>query len=407
MDNVTHSIAGLLVAEAAVRLRAHVTNAEPSPRFRTVAATSSVIAANLPDADLLYSGFGGSHLSYMLRHRGYTHTVLMAIVLAVVIYGVCRIAWQSGSREDARWLLGLLLVSTLSHLVLDWTNSYGVHPFWPVDNRWYYGDAVFIIEPWFWIVSVPVLVRATSNRVAQLLLSLVLLASLALSWHVDLVSRGAAAALTAGAVFFVVLALVLQPGARASAAVACWIAVTLIFAAGSARARATMLRAVHEANPAVDVLDIVVSPLPANPLCVSAIAVERSAVSYIVATARVSTVPSLVEAARCDARQASSAIMTPSTRGSTSALYWDGEWTAPSAELITLARESCPAHAALRFIRVPIWRAVSDSTVLLGDVRYGGGSGNGFTDVLVARRSVTCPTAVPNWTPPRADLLGL
>src|SRR5690242_935307 len=95
MDNITHSLAGLLAAESAVRLRAHATKAEPSPRYRTVAAISSLIAANLPDADLLYSGFGGSHLSYMLQHRGYTHTVLITIVLAAVIYGACRLVWRS------------------------------------------------------------------------------------------------------------------------------------------------------------------------------------------------------------------------------------------------------------------------------------------------------------------------
>ena len=92
-------------------------------------------------------------------------------------------------------------------------------------------------------------------------------------------------------------------------------------------------------------------------------------------------------------------------RRSTRALRWDAQWTAPRAELASLARESCPALAALRFIRVPIWRAATDSTVMLGDVRYGG-SGNGFSDVVVPRRSPRCPPAVPPWTPPRADLLG-
>jgi hypothetical protein len=72
-----------------------------------------------------------------------------------------------------------------------------------------------------------------------------------------------------------------------------------------------------------------------------------------------------------------------------------------------LARESCPALAALRFIRVPIWRLVGDTSVMMGDIRYGGGSGNGFTDVRVPRRSASCPPRVPPWTPPRADLLGL
>jgi hypothetical protein len=100
-------------------------------------------------------------------------------------------------------------------------------------------------------------------------------------------------------------------------------------------------------------------------------------------------------------------MLIPSTRRSTSAIHWDGEWRAPSGELATLARESCPALAALRFIRVPIWRAVGDSIVLLGDVRYGGGSGSGFTDVRVPRWSATCPAAVPPWTPPRSDVLSV
>jgi hypothetical protein len=86
-------------------------------------------------------------------------------------------------------------------------------------------------------------------------------------------------------------------------------------------------------------------------------------------------------------------------------VQWDAEWTAPHAELAALARESCPALAALRFIRVPAWRPLDADTVSLGDVRYGGADG-GFTNVRVPRRSATCPDAVPPWTPPRAELLG-
>jgi hypothetical protein len=38
MDNVTHSLAGLLLAESAVQLRARGEGDLPSPRFRAVAA---------------------------------------------------------------------------------------------------------------------------------------------------------------------------------------------------------------------------------------------------------------------------------------------------------------------------------------------------------------------------------
>jgi inner membrane protein len=408
MDNVTHSLAGLLLAEGAVRLRAHHDRAEPSARFRAIAAVSSVVAANLPDADLLYTGIGADRLTYMLQHRGYTHTVVAVLVGAVLVWGVALLVWRwrarmPPEREDARWLFGLLLVSTLSHLLLDWTNSYGVHPFWPFDNRWIYGDAVFIVEPWLWVVSVPALVAASGRRVTRVLLSLVLLGGLALAWRVSFVSTGAVTALTVGAALSVVAARVLRPGARAVTAIVSWVAVTLVMAAGASKARATALRAAHEADAAAEVLDVVVSPLPANPVCTTVITVERAGASYRVATARVSAAPSITDASRCGARDGG-ATFFPSTRASTSAIRWDAEWTAPGAELAMLARESCQALAALRFIRVPTWRALRDSMVLLGDVRYGG-SGNGFADVRVPRRSATCPQAVPPWTPPRSDLL--
>jgi hypothetical protein len=111
---------------------------------------------------------------------------------------------------------------------------------------------------------------------------------------------------------------------------------------------------------------------------------------------------SSTEAARCGAWGRE---FRPSPRQPTPVVRWDGEWTAPHAELATLARESCPALAALRFLRVPVWRAEADSTVTLGNVRYGGTAG-GLITVRVPRWSPPCPDAVPPWTPPRADLLG-
>jgi inner membrane protein len=410
MDNVTHTVAGLLLAEAAGQLRARQTRATPSARLRAVAAVSSAIAANLPDADLLYTGVGADRLAYMLHHRGYTHTIVAALVGAVLVWGagllVLRWRRPAPTRADVRWLLGLLLVSTFSHLVLDWTNSYGVHPFWPFDDRWKYGDSVFIVEPWLWVVSVPALVVASTNRVARVVLSLVLLAGLVLAWRVPLVSSGAAIALTVGAMVAVGLARVLSPRVRAAAAGASWVAVTLVMATGAAKARGTALQAAREADPAAEVLDVVVSPLPANAVCMTAITVERSGATYRVATARVSAAPSVTDASRCGVRGSADATLQPSARRSTTTVQWDSEWTATHAELATLARESCPALAALRFIRVPAWRAVSDSFVLIGDVRYGGAA-SGFSSVRVPRRSAACPNSVPPWTPPRADLLGL
>ncbi|HEX2778800.1 MAG TPA: metal-dependent hydrolase, partial [Gemmatimonadaceae bacterium] len=369
-------------------------------------------AANLPDADLLYTGVGGDRLAYMLHHRGCTHTFVLALLGGVVMWGIAalalrRRAGQAHDRDDAHWLLALLLVSTTSHIMLDWTNSYGVHPFWPLDDRWFYGDAVFIVEPWLWVAAVPALVAATTSRIARALLSLVLVSGVALAWRVSLASAGAAAALTIGALLSVLFAWRLRPGARIATAMTAWVAVTLVMAAGSALARRHVMRAVAAVDPAIELVDVVVSPLPANAVCFSVITVERLGATYRVVTARASSAPSIADAARCPARGGSGGLLRASARHSTRAVRWDAEWRAPVAELATLARESCPALAALRFIRAPAWRAVGDSAVMIGDVRYGSGSGSGFSDVRVPRHSPHCPDAVPPWVPPRAALLGL
>ena len=39
----------------------------------------------------------------------------------------------------------------LTHPVLDWLNNYGIRLLMPFSPRWFYGDAVFIIDPWLWL----------------------------------------------------------------------------------------------------------------------------------------------------------------------------------------------------------------------------------------------------------------
>ena len=48
------------------------------------------------------------------------------------------------------WLYVTALIAALSHLLLDWTNNYGLRPFFPFNPRWYAGSFVFIAEPVLW-----------------------------------------------------------------------------------------------------------------------------------------------------------------------------------------------------------------------------------------------------------------
>src|SRR6204780_1148799 len=51
----------------------------------------------------------------------------------------------SPPRWGLLWLFSCLAV--LSHIFLDWTNNYGVRPFFPFNPRWYSLDIAFILEP--------------------------------------------------------------------------------------------------------------------------------------------------------------------------------------------------------------------------------------------------------------------
>ncbi|MGZ4839052.1 MAG: metal-dependent hydrolase, partial [Terriglobales bacterium] len=51
--------------------------------------------------------------------------------------------------KSPRWglLYGFALLAALSHILLDYTNNYGVRPFEPFSYHWYSWDIVFIFEP--------------------------------------------------------------------------------------------------------------------------------------------------------------------------------------------------------------------------------------------------------------------
>ena len=406
MDNVTHALAGLLIAEATVTLAERRAAAPASPGLRRTAAIVGVITAELPDIDVFYSGavLGIGKLGYLLHHRGHTHTVVFALLGALLVWGIAlAVRRASLTPGDRRTLLAVSLVGTLSHIALDFTNNYGVHPFWPAVNRWFYGDAVFIVEPWLWVASLPALFLAARYNTTRALHGALLVLILLAAWGTGQVGRGAALAVTVGAaVWFGALALV-RPSRRVMLGVAAWLVVEGVFFAASAAARARVREAV---GPAL--ADVVITPAVSDPLCHRALVVEVDGASYRVATARVAPFPALRDAASCaPSPLAFGDGFLPSTRAATSAVRWGGEWSAPRDELRALAAANCEVAAALRFIRVPVWRRAPDGSVALGDLRYGG-AGGGFAAIQSAARPATCPprALVPPWTPPRRELLG-
>ena len=65
---------------------------------------------------------------------------------------------DSGQAVRWGWLYLTALASALSHILLDWTNNYGVRPWFPFNPKWYAGSIVFIAEPLWWALLVLALV---------------------------------------------------------------------------------------------------------------------------------------------------------------------------------------------------------------------------------------------------------
>ena len=198
MDNVTHTLISAMVGEAIHRSTTASSTLTESAH-RNVAIAVMVVGGNLPDSDLIYTRWAGTKLDYLLHHRGHTHTVVGRADPSLLLFAAVRLWWRyrrvEPSAADVRFLIVLAVLAPLLHLGLDFTNSYGVHPFWPVDNRWYYGDAVFIVEPLLWACAAPLLFTLRS-RVMRALVGLVLVVGVGLGWGSGLVPVPFAALLT-------------------------------------------------------------------------------------------------------------------------------------------------------------------------------------------------------------------
>jgi inner membrane protein len=161
MDNLTHTLTAVAISQTGLNRKT---------RFATL---TLILAANAPDVDLL-SGLKG-RLTYLEYHRGITHSFIgitaLAIVLWAVIYGLGRkVQSRPGLPLNGRWLLLAALLGTGSHLLLDFTNAYGVRPFLPFIGRWYAWDIMPILDPLLLFLliaglSVPWLLRLVSEEV--------------------------------------------------------------------------------------------------------------------------------------------------------------------------------------------------------------------------------------------------
>jgi len=373
--------------------------------WRALFLAIGVIGGNLPDLDLLLGlPGGGDKLSYLLQHRGYTHTVLGCIALALLLFTAVW-AWLSRRNFNAtgreRTLLLLWCLAAVGlHLGMDALNSYGVHPFWPWRNDWVYGDAVFIVEPLYWAAAAPLLF-CFESRAARAFIALLLAASILVSLWSGLVLP----ANVAGLALFIGLLLGATSRMRertaALTSVAAAIAVTACFllAGRVAEHRAQILAL--RLSPSQSLLDAVLTPAPANPLCWDVLLLQANAQTYVVRHVRLSLAPMVVAASRCPSMERRP---SPAARAEEAQ-----DWSEVRAEsmarplLARLAARYCRVAALLQFARAPfVWQMPQGAVI--GDARFHREAELGFADLRLTEMPTTCPR-LPPWDAPRADLL--
>jgi len=137
VDNLCHTLVGAALGEAGLKRRTPLGSA------------TLMIASNLPDIDVLV--FATSTPSVAFR-RGWTHGVLADLLLPLLLTGIIVLASRRRAEVRPRQILALSYIGVILPVLMDLLNNYGVRLLMPFSQHWFYGDVLFIIDPWLWVV---------------------------------------------------------------------------------------------------------------------------------------------------------------------------------------------------------------------------------------------------------------
>src|SRR5690242_8760954 len=156
MDNLSHSLTGLALSRVGLN------------RFSPHATTLLLLSANAPDMDILAATRGG--LAYLEAHRGYTHCLLFLPLIATAPVLIVAAIF----RKPLPWLKAWIVccIGAASHLVMDWTNSFGVRLLLPFSSRWFHLDLNSLYDDWILLVLAfaavwPLFARLFKNEIGR------------------------------------------------------------------------------------------------------------------------------------------------------------------------------------------------------------------------------------------------
>jgi inner membrane protein len=154
VDNPTHLLANYFMSRAGLN------------RVTPYATAILLISGNIPDIDIL--ALLGGAVNYLHWHRYWTHTLVVSPLLAVATVGLVRVV----VRQPLPWLAATFVawLGVLSHLILDWTNQYGIRFLVPFSPKAYRLDDATLFDPWIYTASAiclfaPLLARLVGGEI--------------------------------------------------------------------------------------------------------------------------------------------------------------------------------------------------------------------------------------------------
>jgi len=141
MDSVSQLVLGAAVAAACV-----------PARHRRKALLLGAALGTLPDLDVLIDY--GDAVSNMTFHRGFSHSLFVLPIVALLLWAALRRVWAPVREAPARWWWAIVL-PLVTHPLLDAFTVYGTQLFWPLTTPPVMGGSLFIIDP---LYTVPLLV---------------------------------------------------------------------------------------------------------------------------------------------------------------------------------------------------------------------------------------------------------
>lgn len=136
MDSITHIALGACIGEAFFERG-----------FGKKAMLWGALAQSIPDIDFITSWWMSTP-EYLLAHRGFTHSILFALLIIPVIALEAEKIHRPHNIAFKTWIK-FFAVEIFLHLLIDGYNNYGIGWFEPFSHVRYSFNAVYVADPFF------------------------------------------------------------------------------------------------------------------------------------------------------------------------------------------------------------------------------------------------------------------